>query len=123
MTTVRDIIETALRHIGVVALDDPMNADEAAGGLTAFNNMLSAWALDGIAITFTDAALADAFPLADKYREGVGYLLALRLSPGYTAPANFNADDFFRKIQASYMVIADATIPVGLSVIGTRSFP
>ena len=111
MTTVRDIVETAFRHIGVVAQDDAMTSDEGQSGLTAFNNMISAWALDGIALTSTDAAPNETFPLADKYREGVGYLLAMRLSPGWSAPANFDADDFFRKIQASYVVIADAAIP------------
>lgn len=111
MTTVRDIAQTALRLIGVVANDSPMTADEGAMALTAFNNMISAWALDGITITFTDLTLDDAFPLADKYREGVGYLVASRLSPSYEAPAAFNADDFFRKIQASYVVIPDVVIP------------
>jgi hypothetical protein len=111
MTTVRDIIQTAFRDIGVVAQDDAMTDDQGAAGLTKFNNMLSAWALDGIAITFTDLTLDDVFPLADKYREGVGYLVASRLSPGYSAPPGFDADEFFRKIQASYMTIADASIP------------
>lgn len=102
-----------------------MTSDDAAAGLSAFNNLISAWALDGITITFTDLALIDTFPLADKYREGVGYILAGRLSAGYRAPVGFDPDDFFRKIQASYLVINEATIPTGLTRIGKmlRSVP
>ena len=113
MTTVRDIVERAHRKIGVAPLDEPLTAEMADNGLDAFNEMLSAWALDGITLSpaFTDATLADTFPLADKFREGTVYLLAERLRPDYTRPATFNADDFFRKIQAAYTVIPTVTVP------------
>lgn len=116
-TTVRTIIETAHRLIGVVAQDEPMTADQGDTGLVAFNNMVSAWELDGIVLSpaFTDAALADNFPLADKFREGTGYMLAKRLAPQYTAPQGFDADDFFRKIQASYATITQSTINPALT--------
>lgn len=112
MTTVRDIVERAYRKIGVVAHDEPMSAEFADGGLDAFNEMLSAWALDGITLSpaFTDAALADTFPLADQYREGTIYLLAERLAPEYSRPRTFDADGFFRKIQASYTVVPTTTV-------------
>ena len=115
MSTVRDIIERAFRKVGVVAHDEPMTADEADAGLAAFNEMLSAWDLDGIDLSYTDKALSDTFPLADKFREGTIYLLASRLSPEFSAPQGFDADDFFRKIQASYMTIGEATINSALT--------
>lgn len=116
MATVNDIVTRAYRKIGVVAHDEAMTADQGADGLSAFNDMLSAWALDGITLdpAFTDAVLTDTFPLADKYREGVTYLLASRLSPEFSMPVGFDAMDFFRKIQASYLVIGAATIPSAL---------
>ena len=116
MTTVRDIVEGSLRLIGVVALDEAATADEAATGLVAYNDMISAWALDGITLdpVFTDQDLADTFPMTDRFREGVKHLLASRLSPNYGTPVSFDADDFFRKMQAAYTVIPDSTIDAGL---------
>lgn len=117
MTTVRDIVERAHRKIGVAPLDEPLTAEMADNGLDAFNEMLSAWVLDGITLSpaFTDKALSDTFPLADKFREGTVYLLAERLRPDYTRPATFDADDFFRKVQASYTTISEVTIDTALT--------
>lgn len=111
MATVNDIVTRAYRKIGIVAHDEAMTSDQGASGLSAFNEMLSAWALDGITITYSDLALTDTFPLADKYREGVIYLLASRITPEFAMPVGFDPSDFFRKIQASYMAISAATIP------------
>lgn len=41
--TARDIIADALRKIGVVAMDEPMTADQADHGLRAMNRMMKAW--------------------------------------------------------------------------------
>lgn len=121
MATVRDIVERAYRHLGVVAHDETMTADQGLAGLGAFNDMLHAWALDGVTLSpaFTDAALTTTFPLADKYREGVGYMLAARISPDFMVSATFDADDFWRKIQASYMAITDATFDDALTWRGS----
>ena len=123
MATVRDIVTRAHRKIRVVAQDDGLSADEGQAGLDAFNEMLHAWALDGITLSpaFTDKTLDDTFPLADKFREGVVYLLASRLSPEYAAPADFDADGFFRKIQADYLEIATSPIDSALTHLG-RTF-
>lgn len=91
-----------------------MNADQAATGLAAFNSMLHAWELDGIALSYSDLGLSDAFPLAAKFVEGTGYTLAGRLAHGYSAPLSFDPDGFFRKIQAAYTTIAAATLPSGI---------
>lgn len=121
MTTVRDIIERAYRKIGVVAIDEPMSAEQASEGLSAFNEMVSAWALAGVTLTpaFTDATINDAFPLADKFREGTIYLLASRLAPEWLAPVTFDADDFFRKIQAAYAVVNEVVINPALTWQGS----
>lgn len=41
--TVREVLESALRKIGVVAEDEPMTEDQANAALRAFNRMLKAW--------------------------------------------------------------------------------
>lgn len=120
MATVRDIVERAHRKLGVVAQDEAMTADQGQAGLDAFNEMLHAWALDGITLdpAFADTTLVAAFPLADKYREGTIYLLASRLSPEYQAPANFDADDFFRKLQGDYFVAPTSTLDTAITPAG-----
>lgn len=103
MTTISDIVTRAYRLLNVVAHDDAMTSDQAAVGLEAFNTMLSGWELDGLALSYTDKALTDAFPLADKFRDGVAHMLAQRIAPEFVTA--FNADDFFRKMQAAYVAI------------------
>ena len=105
MATVHDILERAYRKVGIIAHDDAMTADHAAAGLNTFNDMLHSWELVGIALGHTDVGLSDAFPLADKFREGAVYLLASRLAPDWSVPVAFDAYVFLREIQASYMVI------------------
>jgi len=41
--TTRDLIEDALRKIGVVAFDEPMTADQTASALRAWNRLLKSW--------------------------------------------------------------------------------
>ena len=128
MPTVLDIVTRAHRKIGVVAQDEPLTADQGQAGLSAYNEMIHAWTLDGITLSpaFADQALTDTFPLADKFREGTIYLLASRLSPEYTAPQAFDADGFFRKMQASLVTVTPATVDPGLtwagSTLRTRGF-
>jgi hypothetical protein len=48
MTTARDIISGAYRRLGLLPLGADLDPDRAAAGLAAYNDMLSAWAADGI---------------------------------------------------------------------------
>lgn len=118
--TVHDIVIRAHRKIGVVAQDEEMTADQGRAGQDAFNEMVHAWALHGIALSpaFADKALTDDFPLADKYREGTIYLLASRLAPEYVMPATFDAGEFFRKIQADLVAVPAVSIDSALLRIG-----
>jgi hypothetical protein len=62
--TTRELIEDALRKIGVVAFDEPMTADQSASGLRAWNRLLKSWqnrgynlwAVDSQTVTLTTAA-------------------------------------------------------------------
>lgn len=123
MTTARDIVERAHRKIGVVARDEAMDADSAAEGIDALNMMLAAWKLAGVDTEHAALDLSDTFPLADEYEEGTVYMLAGRLSPDFMTPANFDADDFFRKIQAAYMTIDASTVPTSLTRTPSRYWP
>jgi hypothetical protein len=48
MTTARDIIAGAYRRLGLLPLGADLDPDRAAAGLCMYNDMLNAWAADGI---------------------------------------------------------------------------
>jgi len=114
MATVRDIVARAFRKLSVTAFDTAPTADEMAEGVEAYNMMLHAWKLRSVDIGHTDQDASDIFPLGPEFEEGTVYLLASRLSPNYTVPAQFNAQTWFRNIQAAIRPKATATFPGGL---------
>lgn len=120
MTTVRDIVQRAYRKTGIAGLGEAIESDMADEGLDALNMMLAAWKLAGVDTSHTTATLSSAFPLAAEYEEGTVYMLASRLSPDYQVPQDFDADDFFRKIQAAYMTIDAANLPDTLRYWGRK---
>lgn len=120
MTTVREIIERAHRKITVLARDESLEAHDISHGLDALNMMLAAWKLSGISRTHTTLTLTSTFPLAAEYEEGTVYMLAGRLAPDFSMPANFDADDFFRKVQVAYLTISEVTIPKALKETATQ---
>ncbi len=48
MTTARDIIAAAYQRLGLLPLGADLDPDRAAAGLATYNDMLNAWAADGI---------------------------------------------------------------------------
>lgn len=120
MATVEDIVTAAYRKLSIVSEDETMSAAMLANGVDAFNRMLHGWKLRGVDVEHTDLAAGDAFPLADEFQEGTIYVLAGRVSPDYSAPANFDADDWFRTLQAAYIAITAATMPKALTRMPSR---
>ena len=120
MATVQSIIIAALRKLAVASEDETPSDAMLANGLEAYNNMLSAWVLSGVDLEHTDQALTDTFPIGNEFREGTIYSLAGRLSPDYVVPAQFDADDWFRKIQAAYMTITDVEQPLALRLTSSQ---
>ena len=102
MTLTSEIVTRAARKIGVVASDEAMTADEIANGVIALNMMMHAWKLRGVDVEHVDLAATDTFSLDPEFEEGTVYLLASRMSPDYEIPPAFDADDWFRTIQAAY---------------------
>jgi hypothetical protein len=114
MATVQQIVTRAYRKLGVAAVDETLSADEIAVGVDALNMMLHSWLLSSVDTGHTDVDPSDTFPLDPEFHEGVVYLLAARISSDYMVPQSFDADDWFRKIQAAYMTIAPVEMPNGL---------
>lgn len=123
MTTALDIVTRAMRKIGVTAQDEALQADEVSEAMDALNMMLAAWKLAGVDTSHTTLTAGDDFPLAAEFEEGTVYLLAEKLSTNYTRPVNFDADDWFRKIQAAYMEISASTVPTSLTRTPSRYWP
>ncbi len=107
MSTINDIVLAATRKARITPLGEAMDADTGAEALGEFNRMVHAWKLSGADVGHGDQTLTDTFALAPEYEEGTVYLLAKRLEPNFRLPAAFDADAFWRTIQANYMVIED----------------
>lgn len=120
MTTAANIVERALRKIGVAASGEALQADDLQDGLEAMNAMMFAWKLAGVDTGHTALVAIDDFPLGAEFEEGTVYVLASRLSPDYEAPQAFDADDWFRKMQAAYTVIEDVVMPSALLSLPSR---
>ena len=85
----------------------------AADGLSAFNEMVSAWELDG-GPAFGDSVLTDEFPLPGSFRGGVIHILAARVSPEYELPPRFNENDFYDKIRRTFVSIDEVGFDTAL---------
>lgn len=123
MALTSEIVTRALKKIGVVARDESANADDMDDGVQALNDMIFAWKLAGVDTSHTALAATDTFPLAAEYHEGTVYHLAERLSPDYERPRTFDADDWFRKIQAAYMTVPTVTIQAPLTRMPSQYWP
>lgn len=121
MPTMAEIINRAYRKLGVLAMDEELGGDEAAVGLEALNGMLHEWSLRGVDLSHADLGLADVLPLSDAYRDGVTYMLAARIAPDYSVPAAFDADDFFRAIQAAHMTIEDVSFDRAVTEVPSKA--
>ena len=118
MTTASDIIAGAYQRLGLLPLGADLDPDRAAAGLAAYNDMLNAWAADGIfcgdpSAPSSDTALSysldDAFPLAPQFVEGAKALLAVELAPQSGIEPQPSLQDRARKSRAAllaYYVIA-----------------
>lgn len=115
MATVASIVTRAYRKLHVVSEDEELQADTLANGVEAYNGMLAEWKLRDVDIEHTAQTSTDTFPLGIEYEDGTVYLLAQRLSPDYMMPAAFDADDFFRTMQAAYMEIEKVTFEGAVS--------
>lgn len=123
MALTSDIVTSALREIRVVGEDDTASAVQMSEGVKKLNRMLHAWKLAGVDVSHTDLGANDTFSLAAEYEEGTVYMLAERLSHAYRRPPSFDADDFFRKIQAAYMTVTPVTLPTALTQVPSQYWP
>lgn len=110
MATARDLVDAAMRKIGVVAEDEALTADQAAHGTAVLNRMIAGWELQGVQVGWRETEISEVVDLPLNLHEAVIFCLAERLGPDYTRPAP-DATRHFRAIQAAYMIIPDMEVP------------
>ena len=102
----RDLVDAAMRKIGVVAEDEALTADQATHGTAVLNRMIAGWELQGVTIGWRETALSEEVDLPINLHDAVIFCLAERLGPDYQRPAP-DATRHFRAIQAAYLIIPE----------------
>lgn len=121
MTTALDVVTRALKKAAILPVGETATAEDAAHAIDALNDMMFAWKLAGVDTQHVALAMSDAFPLGDEFTEGTVYNLASRINPDYQAPPAFDADDWFRKLQAAYAEAAAVDMTLDSALVRAPS--
>lgn len=116
--TVRDLIKAALRLLRVVAAGEEPAASEMRDALEALNLLLANMKAQGADLGFAPVDLNDDVPLPPEHVRCVKYLLAMEVSPEYSAEVSpevaVQASESLKQLQAAYREIptlsADAAL-------------
>lgn len=104
MATARDLVDAAMREIGVVAEDEAMTADQASVGTDMLNRMVSGWELQGVNMGWRETGISEEVDVPLNLHRAIIMCLAEALAPGYSRPIP-NATRYFRAIQAAYLLL------------------
>lgn len=130
MATARDVVQRALRIIGVVAIDEPATAEMSANTLEALNAMLKGWEAHGVDVNHdTDYTLSSTFEtatLTSKYEDAVTYCLTKKIAPEFgvslSAEAARDAMNGWAIIQANFLTSKDLTFDKALRRMPSRRY-
>jgi hypothetical protein len=78
--TIGDLVTRALQLAGVVGMNRAPSAAEMNDGISTLNEMLSAWALDGMDLGLGALAQTDEDLIDPAYVRGIRYSLAVELA-------------------------------------------
>lgn len=78
-----EAVRRAMKLIGVLAAEETPSAAEVDDGVDSLNQMLHAWSLSGVDLSWSDVVSTDDLNVPDQYLEGVVYSLAVRLADQY----------------------------------------
>lgn len=116
MATAQNVIEGALKLLGVQAAETPIEASEAIDGLDALNNMMAEWEEDGIHTGFIP--LQDITTTVNVPNSAIGAIkakLALYVAPEYnkvvTIALAARAKDSFTSLRASLVRLNASEFP------------
>lgn len=121
MTTARDIVKGALRHISVANAEEEPSAVDMADGVTSLNDMIASWSFKGIHTGAPILAENDPFPFEDGHVAGVKAMLAQYIASDYgmEVPANIvlRARSGWQAIQSDFGVKEPLRVDPGLSIM------
>lgn len=106
MATALKIITRAAQLIGLVESGESLEASEVSDGLDSLNQMLHAWADQGIDLEHADLAQGDTLAVQDNHLAAIRYNLAIEMAAEYNRPipavVAMKADEYMRSLQAFY---------------------
>jgi hypothetical protein len=105
-----DVINQALRIMGVIASGETASGDDSTTGLEYLRDLFAEWRGSGImSPDYTVASLSAILSLDNADKQAVAYQLALRMSDEYgwePSPKTMaNINDSFNRLQLRYFVI------------------
>lgn len=121
-----DVINRAMRLIGVAQSGEPLPSDVAADALSVFNSLLAEW-YGNIAIPeYSIAGLTATLTMDDGDVEALAYQLALRMAPeyGFSVPQEFviGAKESMSRLRMRYFVVGsvdftELPLPTGFGAL------
>lgn len=83
-----ELITTAFRKVGMLDENESPSAEQGQVGLRLLNQLLAAWAEDGLAFPswFPQTALSDTLPLPDWAERAVTAALSIEIASEYDRP-------------------------------------
>lgn len=120
-STARDVLNDALRDMGILSEYEDMTADQGATGLRVLNNMLFGFNAEGINYGHTILATLDGvLNVPDELVRSVGLMLVRNLGPrnGYMPPL-----DQMMQIEAAKRALQAYYFDPGLGVVDSALAP
>ncbi|MEL6258049.1 MAG: hypothetical protein AAFQ67_03200 [Pseudomonadota bacterium] len=121
--TMQNVVERALVRLQVTQAGEPNDADNVAVGLTALNAFFFGLTADGLAltdaagtaITYTEKALGDTFPIAERHFEGVAACLAVRIADDFETSRAIpiivrDATEGMQRLEADFFAALESTV-------------
>jgi hypothetical protein len=105
-----DVINQALRIMGVIASGETASGDDSTTGLEYLRDLFAEWRGSGVMIPdYTVSALSTTLSIDNADKQAVAYQLALRMSDEYgwePSPKTMaNINESFNRLQMRYFVI------------------
>lgn len=123
MTQVRDIVTRSMRLLGVLQSGENPSAEESEDGMAALNDMLNAWADQGVDLEFFEfTSINDTVPYPEDHMAALRYNLAIELAPEFGVEVSeaiaVRAKQYFDALQVKYSNPDTLSADAGLLLTG-----
>ena len=119
MATAEDVVNGALKDLGVLERTETAQGQEALDVLDLLNLMCSSWIHDGIDMEWLTVGLNDVLPYPEDQIGPIRFNLALHIAPSFDVePSAFlvaMASKGYNQLQREYLVIDEVEFDTVLS--------